>query len=267
MNTHCLHQLHGVSEMEIEDVLIRGRALTQILGYAIEVYKRECTGVLLGDVFTSRKKMVVNSAVAMQSAKRGYSRVETSDMRYNRIDEVLSFLSLDWILGEFHSHTDWGDQRPDYHLSEGDIGYINENKYLGEIELVVSLEKKGRNYSWDYIDQDRVLRGTLGDYEIKIAAYCKTSYDIIQSSVWVPIIEVANMANEIGLAPKTGYILEFIPPEFNKNKYRQLVRLIQKYENQTISTMDLDENEDILEKIEKIIQEVAAIIDIYWDED
>ncbi len=32
----------------IDTVLVRARAFTQILGYAIEVYKHECMGVLLG---------------------------------------------------------------------------------------------------------------------------------------------------------------------------------------------------------------------------
>jgi proteasome lid subunit RPN8/RPN11 len=253
--------------MEVEDLLIRGRALTQILGNAIEVYKHECAGVLLGDIFTSAKKAVVNSAVALQSAKRGFSHVETSDKRYARIEEVLSFLALDWIVGEFHSHTDWGQAKPSYQLSDIDEKYIFENHYPGEIEIVVCLRRKRRNYPWGYIDQERVLRGTLGDYEVEIAAYCLSGDEIAQSSVWAPITEVANLANEVGLAPKFGYIFEFIPPEFNKNKFRQLVRLIRKYEDITIKTMDIDAGEDTLSSIEKMIQEVAAITDIYWNDE
>jgi len=48
--------------MEIDNVMIRANVFTQMLGYAIEVYKRECTGVLMGDVFRTERKVVVNSA-------------------------------------------------------------------------------------------------------------------------------------------------------------------------------------------------------------
>lgn len=48
--------------MEIDNVMIRANAFTQMLGYAIEVYKRECTGVLMGNVFHTARKVVVNSA-------------------------------------------------------------------------------------------------------------------------------------------------------------------------------------------------------------
>jgi len=47
--------------MEIDNVMIRANAFTQMLGYAIEVYKRECTGVLMGDVFRTARKVAVNS--------------------------------------------------------------------------------------------------------------------------------------------------------------------------------------------------------------
>ncbi len=48
--------------MQVDSVLIRARALTQILGYAIEVYKQECTGVLMGDsvIVINAKDIKVN---------------------------------------------------------------------------------------------------------------------------------------------------------------------------------------------------------------
>ncbi len=250
--------------MDVDCVFLRGRALTQILGYAIEVYKQECTGVLLGDIFETRNKIVVNSAIALQSAERAFSHVTTSDKRYERITEVLSFLALDWLVGGFHSHTEWGGNRPSYQLSEEDIEYMDKMYFPGEIEIVVAIRDKRRNYAWGYIDDNRVLRGTIGDYEVRLAAHCNAEDEVYLTEVWAPIIEIANVANEIGLAPKDGYIFEFIPPEFNKNKFRRLVRLVRKYEDVLIQKADEDSGAPLLDEITLLMREIAALTNIYW---
>jgi len=255
--------------LRIDTVLVRGRALTQILGYAIEVYKKECTGVLMGDIFETAHKVVVSSAVALQSAERGFSHVDPTGPRYKRVSDVLSFLSLDWILGEFHSHTQWGTQDPSYRLSPEDQEYILNNHYTSDIEIVVALKDRTRTSDWDYIDQTRVLKGTLGDHDIRIAAYYKADEDDTgtMTEIWAPIIEIANMANDLNLAPDSGFIFNLIPLEFHRSRYRKLVRLIRKYEDKMIQTTNPEEGEDILNEIEPLMKEVAAIDEIYGEKD
>ena len=251
--------------MRIDKVLVRGRALTQILGYALEVYKKECTGVLMGDIFETAGKVVVNSAVALQSAERGFTHVTPDAPRYERISNVLSFLSLDWILGEYHSHTQWGAQDPGYSLSPDDREYILENHYVGDIEIVVALKDKSRRSDWVYIDQGRVLKGTLGNHDVKIAVYYKANEDDdgTMTEIWAPIIKIANMAYDLELAPDSGFIFNLIPPAFHKSRYRKLVRLIRKYEDRMIQTTNPDEGDEILDEIEPLMKEIAALDEIY----
>jgi len=252
--------------MEVESVIIRSRALTQMLGYAIEVYKNECVGVLMGDSFRTAGKVVINSAVALQTAKREYTGVTPKWPRYNRITEVLSYLSLDWIVGEFHSHTDYRNEKPSYRLSESDREYIQSIHHTGEIELVIALSRKTRKKQWDYINKGRVLKGTLGKYNVEMGAYYK-AYDEDSgtlSEIWCPIVEIANLASELEMSPSPGYIFSYIPPQFHAGRFRKLTRLIRKYEDKVVSTLDYDAGEDLLqEKIHPLMQEIAALSEIY----
>jgi len=251
--------------INIDVVLVRARAFTQMLGYAIEVYKQECAGVLMGDVFGTAGKVVVNSVVALQSADRGYTGVRPIQHRYDRITQVLSFLSLDWILGEFHSHTDYKGQEPSYRLSEEDREYIYTNHYAGEMEMVVALGEKKRTKPWGYIHNKRVLRGTLGNYDVEIGVYYKADDedDGTLTEVRVPVTEIANIATEIGLPPSPGYIIEYIPPQFHASRYRKLVRSIQKYEDKLIKTGNPDAGKDLLASIERMMRELAAVSEVY----
>ncbi len=251
--------------MEIDNVMIRAPAFTQMLGYAIEVYKRECTGVLMGDVFRTARKVVVNSAIALQTADRSYTGVQPKWHRYDRIAEVISFLSLDWILGEFHSHTDHRNKKPSYRLSEPDREYVLENHDVGGIEVVIALYKKKRQKKWDYTNKGRILKGTLGKYNIEIGAHFKKNEnnDGTLTEVWIPITKVANIASDIGLSPLPGYIFDYIPPQLHAGRYRKLVRLIRKYENQIIKTEDPDAGEELLDRIRAMMEEIAALSKIY----
>ncbi len=252
--------------MEVESVIIRSRALTQMLGYAIEVYKNECTGVLMGDSFRTAGKVVINSAVALQTAEREYTGVTPKWHRYDRITEVLSFLSLDWIVGEFHSHTDYRNKRPSYRLSDPDKEYIQSIHHTGEIELVIALYRKKRKREWEYTNNARVLKGTLGKYSIEIGAYYKSDENDsgTLSEIWCPIVEIANIASELDMSPSPGYIFSYIPPQFHAGRFRKLTRLIRKYEDKVISTLDFEAGEDLLqEKIQPLMQEIAALSEIY----
>ncbi len=251
--------------MEIETVFVRAPAFAQMLGYAIEVYKRECTGVLMGDIFGSAGKVVVNSVVALQSSERRYTSVEPNFRRYARIEEVLAFLSWDFIVGEFHSHTDFGGIPPTCRLSEDDREYIRENREDGEVEIVVALRKKKRARGWRYVRADSILRGTLGEYDVEIGAYFKASEDDdgTLAEIWVPITQIANIAAEEHLSPQRGYIFGEIPEQFPLPRYRKLVRLIRMYEDKLIRTQDPDEGEELLDEITLLMREIVSISRIY----
>jgi len=249
----------------VERVFVRSRPLTQILGYAIEVYKKECAGVLLGDIMETANKIVVNSAVALQSAERGFNYVQPKDHKYQRISEVLSFSSLDWIVGEFHSHTDFRGRKPSYRLSPEDREYISKHHHTGEVELVLSLKRTNRDFPWAYIDQNRVLSGTIGEYFFQFAAYSKENEEDTGSltEIWCPIEAVIDIAQEFEIALKPGYIFGFIPREFHRGRYRKLVRLIRKYEEKVIQKADEDAGMTELAQIKLLMKELSLMSNLY----
>jgi hypothetical protein len=236
-----------------------------MLGYAIEVYKKECTGVLLGDIMETANKIIVNSAVALQSAERGVNSVQPKHHRYQRIDEVLSFSSLDWIVGEFHSHTDSRGRKPSYRLSPEDCEYIYKHHHDGEVELVMAIRRTQRDYPWDYIDQDRVLSGTIGDYFFQLAAYSKENENDTGTltEIWCPIEAIIHIAQEFDMAPKPGYIFGFIPREFHRGRFRKLVRLIRKYEEKVIQKADEDAGMTELAQIKLLMKELSLMSNLY----
>src|SRR3990167_2779569 len=74
----------------------------------VEVYKKECFGLLLG--YRTAEKYVVEHAIPYQSVKRGHNFAELRSDKWQLMQEVLKhFPRLD-VLGDYHSHTMYGDE-------------------------------------------------------------------------------------------------------------------------------------------------------------
>ena len=145
------------------EIFLSDKAFLSIILSSVEVYKKECLGVLLG--YRTHGRVIVKYAIPFQTAERTYSEVEPNWRREAKVLEILPNLIQLEKLGYFHSHPQWGRQKGRAELSEGDIDSMEE----GEIELVVAINDARGKMPWG--ESNKRLFGTLGGYRIDIAGY------------------------------------------------------------------------------------------------
>lgn len=153
----------GIKKGEIEVYLSENVFMGLILS-SVEVYKKECFGLLLG--YKTPQKYIVEHAIPYQSAKRGHKWIELRRDKWKIIQEVLqNFPKLDMI-GDFHSHPMYRDVKADVSLSEDDILHM----YPDELQVVIAINENRRSMPWAS-NPDQTVSGTISGYHIKIAAY------------------------------------------------------------------------------------------------
>lgn len=142
-------------------VYISESAFWSLLLSAIEVYRRECFGILLGSYSYKEARFNIQYAISYQSARRGYSWVKQSMAADKRIREFLENLPQLELVGHFHSHSGG----PLY-LSETDTQLVKPD----QIMLLIEIKEKVKFKRWRY-HKDGTLSGTVGDYAIHLASY------------------------------------------------------------------------------------------------
>lgn len=132
----------------------------------VEVFKKECFGMLLG--YRADGKYIVEHAIPYQSVRRGHNWTELRSDKWKIMQGILrNFPKLD-ILGDYHSHTMYRDIRASITLSEDDITYMEPH----ELQIVVAINQHEycRAWSWS-LNIDRTLSGWIDRYHFRIAAY------------------------------------------------------------------------------------------------
>lgn len=131
---------------------------------SVEVYKKECFGLLLG--YRTPNKYIVEHAIPYQSARRGHKWIELRSDKWKVIQEVVkNFPKLDMI-GDFHSHTMYRDVKAEVSLSEDDIIHM----YPDELQLVIAVNENRRFMPWTS-NPDHTISGTINGFHFKVAAY------------------------------------------------------------------------------------------------
>ena len=139
---------------------------------AVEVYKRECFGLIIG--YRDRKgpdqRYIIEHAVPYQSAGRRHRTVVNNPRAHRRIERFLRSIPQMSVIGDFHSHTMWGYSRAASHPSDTDLeGMTPENVYI-----IVSINDRLREVPFNYND-DGSLSGTTDDHYFRLTAYAVTS--------------------------------------------------------------------------------------------
>jgi proteasome lid subunit RPN8/RPN11 len=138
---------------------------------AVEVYKRECFGLLIGyrDHKAGDDMFIVEHAVPYQTAGRRHKGVVNNPRAHKRIERFLRTIPHLSVIGDFHSHTMWGYSRAAAHPSQTDRqGMSPENVYV-----IVSVNDRLREVPWSYND-DGSLSGTTDDHYFRLTAYTVT---------------------------------------------------------------------------------------------
>jgi proteasome lid subunit RPN8/RPN11 len=151
---------------------ISQNAFWGLLISAVEVYKRECFGLLIGyrDRKGPQETFIVEHAIPFQSAGRRHRGVVSNPRAHRRIERFLATIPQLSVIGDFHSHTMWGYNRAANHPSHTDLeGMVTEHVYV-----IVSVNDRLRVVPWNYND-DGSLSGTTDDHHFRLTAYTVTA--------------------------------------------------------------------------------------------
>lgn len=153
-----------------KEVFISENVFVGLILSSVEVYKKECFGLLLG--YKTPNKYIVEHAIPYQSARRGHKWIELRGDKWKIIQEVVQhFPKLD-MLGDFHSHTMYRNVRADVVLSEEDV----VDMYPDELQIVIAVNEYKRFMPWTF-NPDQTISGTINGFHFKLAAYYLPSED------------------------------------------------------------------------------------------
>jgi proteasome lid subunit RPN8/RPN11 len=147
---------------------ISQNAFWGLLIAAVEVYKRECFGLLIGyrDQKEDEDRYIIEHALPYQTAGRRHKGVVSNPRAHKRIERFLANIPQLSVIGDFHSHTMWGYSKAANALSDIDLeGMEPENVYV-----VVSVNDRLRKVPWSYTD-DGSLSGTTDQHHFRLTAY------------------------------------------------------------------------------------------------
>ena len=148
------------------EIIISERTFTGMVISSIEVYKRECLGVLLG--IQSNRKIVVEHAIPLQAvAERTFSMVRANWKKEMKVKEAIPKLMHLDCLGYFHSHPQWGEIKGTAELSQAD----KESMDAKDIEIVVAINNKKYHKAWKAKNGE--LFGSICDYSMRLAGFYK----------------------------------------------------------------------------------------------
>ncbi|MBI3989051.1 MAG: Mov34/MPN/PAD-1 family protein [candidate division NC10 bacterium] len=161
------------------EVYLSENAFVGLLVSTIEVYQKECFGILLGHATPQR--VVVDFAVPYQTAKRKFREVHIDLGRSRRVDEAVKTASRWELVGDYHSHPMYGEVKATTKLSKVDQQFFGE----GSISIVVAINDIARQQRWSYV-KGGSLSGSINGYSIRITAYHKMNGQIERALLLCP---------------------------------------------------------------------------------
>ncbi len=148
------------------EVYLSENALIGLLVSTIEVYRRECFGILLGH--REPERIMVDFVVPYQSARRKFQEVHMDWHRSQRVQEAVRTTSRWEMVGDYHSHPMYGDKKATTKLSGVDI---NDFRDEGS-SIIVAINDGHRQQRWGYV-KGGLISGSINGYALRLAAYHK----------------------------------------------------------------------------------------------
>jgi hypothetical protein len=162
------------------EIVLTESAFIGIILSSVEVFKKECLGLLLG--INSTGRIIVNHAVPFQAvSERKFCSVQSNWRKEAKLRETIPKLANLDYLGDFHSHSQFGENKGTAELSSADKQSMEETK----IEIVTAINTSEHHLKWTA--NNGVLSGSLCDFNIKIAGFYKSKNgDVKQLDVICP---------------------------------------------------------------------------------
>lgn len=145
-------------------VYLSENAFLDLLLSSAEVYKRECLGFLLG--YKLEDRFIVDHAFSFQTASRRRKGVISHDKSHKKIEPILARFDRLQIIGDFHSHTQYGMSKGLPNPSEEDI----QGMKLNHIYLIVAINNNIKTVAWAE-NRDNTISGSVSNFFFKISAY------------------------------------------------------------------------------------------------
>ena len=161
------------------EIYLSENAFVGLLVSTIEVYRRECFGILLGQSTPGRA--LVDFVVPYQTANRKFREVHVDLMRSQRVEDAVRTTSRWKSLGDYHSHPMYGTARTTTTLSKVDRKFFKD----GNVAVIVAINDSARQQRWDYVRGGGVS-GTINGYNIRIAGYHKSDGTIERAPIHCP---------------------------------------------------------------------------------
>lgn len=145
-------------------VYVSENAFLALLLNSAEVYRRECLGLLLG--YRLEDRFIVENVVSLQTADRRRRGVVYHDKNHKKIEPILKRYDRLRIVGDFHSHTQFGAAKGLAVPSSEDVKGMKPD----HIHLIIAVNNSQKTLSWGE-NRDGTVSGSAGKLFFKISAY------------------------------------------------------------------------------------------------
>lgn len=145
-------------------VYLSENAFIDLLLSSAEVYKRESLGFLLG--YKLEDRFIVEHAFSFQTASRKHKGVIFHQKNHKKIEPILARFDKLQIIGDYHSHTQFGPTKGLPIPSEEDV----KGMVPGHIYLIVAINNNEKTLDWGE-NRDGTVSGSVGKFFFKISAY------------------------------------------------------------------------------------------------
>jgi len=145
-------------------VYLSENAYIDLILSSAEVYKKECLGFLLG--YKLEDRFIVEHAFTVQAAYRGHKGVVYNRRNHKKLESILTRFDKLAIIGDFHSHTQFG-------LTKGlPIPSTEDIKEMipGKIYLIVAINNNQKTMAWNE-NRDGTISGSVCEFSFKISAH------------------------------------------------------------------------------------------------
>jgi proteasome lid subunit RPN8/RPN11 len=159
------------------EVYLSENAFVGLLVSSVEVYRRECFGVLLGH--REPERVMVDFVVPYQTATRKFQEVHMGWQRGQRVEEAVRAASRWELVGDYHSHPMYRTKKGTTRLSRVDVSDFQE----GGTSIIVAINDGHRRQPWGYVEGG-LIAGSINGYLLRLAAYNKNGETILR----VPLI-------------------------------------------------------------------------------
>jgi proteasome lid subunit RPN8/RPN11 len=150
-------------------------AFIDLLLSSAEVYKSECLGFLLG--YKLEDRFIVEHAFSFQTASRKLKGVISHDRRHKQIEPILARFDRLQIIGDFHSHTQFGIHKGLPNPSQEDIDGMKAH----HIYLIVAINNNRKTMPWAE-NRDNTISGSVDNFFFKISAYFLTGSSSVRKA-------------------------------------------------------------------------------------